>query len=87
MSDFVVPNIICFQTHKQLATLNNTQVLLKSVLIDLRVDNFVHVTISLMQIVMHLKPCSLTSAHHLSYFLELASVSGRLSSSSVLFSW
>ena len=28
--------IICFQSQKQLATLNNIQVLLKSVLIDLR---------------------------------------------------
>ena len=36
MSDRVVPNIICFQTQKQLTTLNNIQVSLKSVLIDLR---------------------------------------------------
>ena len=41
MSD-LVSNIICFQTQKQLATLNNIQVLLKSILIDLRARNFVH---------------------------------------------
>ena len=34
MSDLVVPNIFCFQTQKQLPTLNNIRVLLKSVLID-----------------------------------------------------
>ena len=34
MSGFVVPNIICFQTQKQLATLNNIWILLKSVLIE-----------------------------------------------------
>ena len=43
MSDLVVPNIICFQTQKQLATLNKIRVLLKSVLIDLRARNFVTV--------------------------------------------
>ena len=37
-----VPNIICFQTQKQLAKLNNIRVLLKSVLIDLRARNIVH---------------------------------------------
>ena len=42
MSDFVVPNIICFQTQKQLATLNNIRVQLESVLTDLRARNFVH---------------------------------------------
>ena len=36
-----MPDIICFQTQKQLATLNNIQVLLKSDLIDLRARNFV----------------------------------------------
>ena len=42
MSDLVLPNIICFQSQKQLATLNNIRVLLKSVWIDLRARNFVH---------------------------------------------
>ena len=37
-----VPNIICFQTQKQLAKLNNIRVLRKSVLIDLRARNIVH---------------------------------------------
>ena len=37
-----VPNIICFQTQKQLSKLNNIRVLLKSVLNDLRARNFVH---------------------------------------------
>ena len=41
MSDLVVPNIICFRAQKQLATLNNIRVLLKSVLIDLCACNFV----------------------------------------------
>ena len=47
MSDLVVSNIICFQTQKQLATLNKIQVLLKSVLIDLCACNFVHAKTSL----------------------------------------
>ena len=47
MSDLVVPNIICFQTQKQLAALNNIRVLLKKVLIDLRARNFVHAKTSL----------------------------------------
>ena len=47
MSDLVVANIICFQSQKQLATLNNIRVLLKSVLIDLRARNFVHTKTSL----------------------------------------
>ena len=34
MLDIIVPNIICFQTQKQLTSLNNIQVLLKSVLTD-----------------------------------------------------
>ena len=42
-----MPNIVCFQTQKQLPTLNNIQVLLKSVLIDLRGGNFVHAKTSL----------------------------------------
>ena len=41
MSGLVVPNI-CVQIQKQLATLNNVRVLLKSVLTDLRARNFVH---------------------------------------------
>ena len=47
MSDLAVPNIICIQTQKQLATLNNFRVLLKNVLTDLRARNFVHVKTSL----------------------------------------
>ena len=39
MSDLIVPNIICFQTQKQLASLNKIRVLLKSVLTDLRARN------------------------------------------------
>ena len=53
MSDLVVLNTICFLTQKQLTTLNNIQVLLKSVLIDLRARNFVHVKTSLRARCMH----------------------------------
>ena len=42
MSDHTVLNIICIQTNKQLTILNNIQVLLKSVLTDLYVHNFVN---------------------------------------------
>ena len=42
MSDLVVLSIICIQTQKQLATLNNIQALIKSVLTDLHARNFVH---------------------------------------------
>ena len=42
MSDLILPNIICFQKQKQLATLNNIRVLLKAVLTDLGACNFVH---------------------------------------------
>ena len=37
-----MPNIIGFQTQKQLVTLNNIQVLIKCVLIDLRARNSGH---------------------------------------------
>ena len=47
MSDLIVPNIICFQTQRQLATLSSTGILLKGVLIDLRAHNFVHAKTSL----------------------------------------
>ena len=47
MSDLVLSNIICFQTQKQLTTLNNIRVLYKSVLIDLRARYFVHAKTSL----------------------------------------
>ena len=53
MSDLAVPNIICIQTQKQLATLNNFWVLLKSVLIDLGAHNFVHMKTSLHACCMH----------------------------------
>ena len=42
MTNFIASNIICFQTKKQLATLNDTRVILKGVLIDLRARNVVH---------------------------------------------
>ena len=47
MSDLILPNIICFQTQEQLATLSNIQVLLEGVLIDLPAHNFVHMKTSL----------------------------------------
>ena len=53
MLDIIVPNIICFQTQKQLASLNNIRVLLKSVLTDLRVRNFVRAKMSLRARCMH----------------------------------
>ena len=52
-----VPNIICFQTQKQLAKLNNIWVLLKSVLIDLRASNFVHTKTSLHAHGVHARNC------------------------------
>ena len=52
-----VPNIICFQTQKQLAKLNNIRVLLKSVLINLRARNFVHAKTYLRARSVH--PCNL----------------------------
>ena len=42
MSDLIVPKVICFQTQKQLTTLQNIGVLLKGVLIDLHARNFVY---------------------------------------------
>ena len=47
MSNLIVPNIICFQTQKQLASLNNIRVLLKTVLTDLCARNFVRAKTSL----------------------------------------
>ena len=47
MLDFVVPNIICFQTQKQLASFNNIRVLPKSVLTDLRARKFLRTKTSL----------------------------------------
>ena len=43
MSDLIALNIICFQTQKQVAILNDMWVLLKSNLIDLHARNLVHV--------------------------------------------
>ena len=40
MSGLIVLNIICFETQKQLATLNNIGILLKAILIDLCAHNF-----------------------------------------------
>ena len=58
-----VPNLICFQTQKQLAKLNNIQVLLKSGLIDLRARNFVHAKTSLCPRCVHARNrvCNLSS--------------------------
>ena len=42
-----MPNVICFQTQKQLAILNSIGVLLKGVSIDLHAPNFMHVKTSL----------------------------------------
>ena len=47
--------LLCFQTQKQLATLNNMQALLKSVLIDLRTRNFVHAKTSLRARCLHIR--------------------------------
>ena len=47
MSDLVVLSIICTQTQKQIATLNNIRALIKSVLTDLRARDFVHAKTSL----------------------------------------
>ena len=57
MSDLIVPNIICFQTQKQLATLNNIGELLKGDLIHLHAHNFVHVKTSLHAWCMHTCHC------------------------------
>ena len=68
MSDLIVSNIICFQTQKQLATLNNIQVLLKSVLINLCAHNFVHAKTSLCARCVHARhcACNLSSPAHYS---------------------
>ena len=57
MSDLIVPNIICFQTQKQLATLNNIGELLKGDLIHLHAHNFVHAKTSLHAWCMHACHC------------------------------
>ena len=46
-----MPNIVCFQTQKQITILNNIGILLKSVLIDLRARTFVHAKTSAWTIV------------------------------------
>ena len=43
----LLPNVICFQKQKQLATLNNIRVLIKSILTELRGGNLVHAKTSL----------------------------------------
>ena len=71
MSDLIEPNI-CIQTQKQLATLNNFGALLKSVLIDLRARNFMHMKTSLCAHCVHtclcaiqfVKPCIFQLAKH-----------------------
>ena len=62
MTDLIVPNIICFQTQKQPATLNNIQVLYRSVLTDLRACHFVHMKTSLRARFVHIRH----RAHNLS---------------------
>ena len=72
MPDFIVPNIICFQTQKQLTTLNNIGVLVKDVLIDLRAHNSMHVKNPLHARCMHardhacnlLSPPNIASGYH-----------------------
>ena len=63
MSDLIEPNIICFQTQKQLATLNNIGVLLEGVLIELHACKFVHMKTSLRVRCMHARhrACNLSS--------------------------
>ena len=63
MPDLIVPNIICFQTQKELTTLNNVGVLVKSALTDLRAHNFVHAKISLRARYVHARhhACNLSS--------------------------
>ena len=46
MPNLIVPNITSFQTQKQLAAINNIQVLLKGVLINSCAHNFVHMKTS-----------------------------------------
>ena len=59
MSNLIVPNTIYFRTQKYLTTLNDTGVLLKDVLIDLRARNFLHVKTSLCASGVHARHCSL----------------------------
>ena len=69
MSDVLVPNIICFQIQKQLATLNNIRVLLKGGLIDLRACNFMHAKTSLHTTLVTVKAtCRALVAHIFSNF-------------------
>ena len=72
MANFIVPNIICFQTQKQFTTLNNIGVLVKDVLIDLRAHNSMHVKNSLHAGCMYardhacdlLSPSNIVSGYH-----------------------
>ena len=57
MSDLIVPNIIYFQTQKQLTTLNNIQLLLKKALIDLYAPNFMHAKTFLCACCIHAHHC------------------------------
>ena len=61
MSNLIVPNIICFQTQKQLTTLSNIGVLLKGVSNHLRARNFVRTKTSLLARCVH--------AHHRAHSL------------------
>ena len=55
MLDLLVANIICIQTEKQLATLNDIRVLLKIVLTDLRARIFLHAKTSLRACCVHVR--------------------------------
>ena len=71
-----MPNIIYFQTQKQLATLNNIRKILKGVLIDLRAHNFMHAKTSLHAHCLHARhcACSLLSPEqtffHITFFVH-----------------
>ena len=84
MSDLIVLNIICFQTQKQLATLSNIRVQLKSVLIDVSGHNFMHAKTLLRGRCMHGRhragslssPATSSFSHRIQYlfFLMFASL-------------
>ena len=72
MLNLIVPNITCFQTQKQLASLNNIRVLLKSVLTDLRARNFARAKSSLHACCVHARhrACNLSSPVNSFLFAE-----------------
>ena len=64
MSDLVVPIIFCFQTQKQLPTLNNIWVLLKSILID-----YVHIILCMWKPPCMHVACTLVTMHAICWAL------------------